>query len=86
MPARAYRVILLLPALLLGVAPGIVAIAIGSWLLVIWALWMLVAASGDLVALWAMRGVPPMATVRAHPTRAGCEIISWTDIVQNIDN
>ncbi|WP_374685835.1 alpha/beta hydrolase [Promineifilum sp.] len=85
-PARAYRVILLLPALLLGVAPGIVAIAIGSWLLVIWALWMLVAASGDLVALWAMRGVPPMATVRAHPTRAGCEIISWTDIVQNIDN
>jgi dienelactone hydrolase len=86
--ARTYRIILLLPALLLGVAPGVIAIAVGSWLLVIWALWMLVAASGDLVTLWAMRGVASAATVRAHPTRAGCEIMSWTDtdIAPNIDD
>lgn len=74
--ARAYRLILLLPTLLLGVLPSVVAIAIGSWLLVLWGLWMIVACSGDLVALWAMRGLPPATPVRAHPSRPGCEVLS----------
>ena len=75
-PARAYRLILLLPTLLLGVLPGVAAIVAGSWLLVLWGLWMIVACSGDLVALWAMRGLPPATPVRAHPSRPGCEVLS----------
>ncbi len=75
-PARAFRLILALPTLLLGVLPGVVAIVVGSWPLVLWGLWMIVACSGDLVALWAMRGLPPATPVRAHPSRPGCEVLS----------
>lgn len=85
LPARAYRAILLAPGLLLGVAPGIAGIVVGSWLLIIWALWMLVAAGGDLAALWAMRGLPGDTPVRAHPTRPGCEFFAPDEYVQNID-
>jgi len=76
LPARVYRAILLAPALLLGVVPGIVGIVIGSWLLIVWAVWLVVAAGGDLAALWAMRGLPAATLVRAHPTRAGCEFFA----------
>lgn len=86
LPARAYRAILLTPALLLGVAPGIVGIVVGSWLLIIWALWMLVAAGGELAALWAMRGLPGDTPVRAHPSRPGCEVFTAGEYVQNIDS
>lgn len=86
LPARAYRAILLTPALLLGVAPGILGIVVGSWLLILWALWMLVAAGGDLAALWAMRGLPGDTLVRAHPARPGCEFFASDKYVQNIDN
>jgi len=76
LPARTYRAILLAPALLLGVVPGIIGIAVGSWLPVVWAVWLLVASGGDLVTLWAMRGLPAATLVRAHPTRAGCEFFA----------
>ena len=86
LPARAYRAILLAPGVLLGVVPGIAGIVVGSWLLIIWALWMLVAAGGDLAALWAMRGLPAAMPVRAHPARPGCEFFTRDEYVQNIDN
>ena len=86
LPARAYRAILLSPGLLLGVVPGIAGIVVGSWLLIIWALWMLVAAGGDLAALWAMRGLPGNTPVRAHPSRPGCHYFASDEYVQNIDN
>ena len=85
LPARTYRAILLAPAVLLGLVPGIVGIVVGSWLLVVWAVWMLVASGGNLVTLWAMRGLPPATPVRAHPTRAGCEFFAQHGYVQNID-
>lgn len=83
--AAAYRRVLLLPALLLGVLPAIVAFAVGSWFMLIWATWMLAASGGDFTALWAMRGVNGDAPVRAHPRRAGCQIFAPDNIVQNID-
>jgi hypothetical protein len=67
---------LLLPALLLGLIPGLVAILAGSWLLLLWAIWLLVVASGDFVILWAMRGVPPDTPVRVHPSRLGCQLFA----------
>ncbi len=75
-PARAYRVILLLPLLLLGVLPGVVGVLVGSWLLLIWGLWLIMGCSGDVVTLWAMRGLPGTTPVRSHPTRPGCEIFA----------
>ena len=84
--ARAYRIILLLPAAILGALPGVAGVVIGSWLLVIWAVWMLALAGSDAAALWAMRDLPAATPVRAHPRRTGCEILSRSIIVQNIDN
>ncbi|CUS04756.2 membrane protein of unknown function [Candidatus Promineifilum breve] len=85
-PAGAYRRMLLLPALLLGVVPGIIAILTGWWVLLIWSMWLLVAAGGDFACLWAMRGLPADEPVRAHPTRLGCQIFAHKNNVQNIDN
>lgn len=76
LPARTYRAILLAPGVLLGVVPGIAGIAVGSWLPVVWGVWMLVASGGNLATLWAMRGLPAATPVRAHPTRAGCEFFA----------
>lgn len=81
LPARTYRAILLAPGVLLGVVPGVVGIAVGSWLLVVWGVWMLVASGGNLVTLWAMRGLPAGTPVRAHPTHAGCEFFARRECV-----
>lgn len=83
--AAAYRRMLLLPALLLGLLPGIVAVAAGWWVLLVWSVWMLVAAAGDFAAVWAMRGLSDYAPVRAHPSRAGCLIYRDLESLQNID-
>jgi pimeloyl-ACP methyl ester carboxylesterase len=85
LPARTYRAILLAPGVLLGVVPGIIGIAVGSWLLVVWAVWMLAASGGNLATLWAMRGLPAATPVRAHPARPGCELFTRHTYVQNID-
>lgn len=84
-PAGIYRRILLLPGVALGVVPGLVAIAIGSWVLLIWAVWMMVAAGGDVAGLWAMRGVPAGTPVRGHPTRVGCQLFAPLESLQNLD-
>jgi fermentation-respiration switch protein FrsA (DUF1100 family) len=73
-PAGAYRWILALPGLALGVLPALFALAIGSWAVLIWAIWSLVASAGDIACLWAMRGLPADAPVRAHPTRVGYQV------------
>jgi dienelactone hydrolase len=84
--ARAYRRVLAFPGLVLGVLPGLAAIATGSWLLLIWSIWMVVVAGGDVAALWAMRGVPAEALVFAHPTRLGCEVIAQPHSGLNNEN
>lgn len=84
-PVGAYRRILLLPVLILGVAPGVAAFVSGSWVLLIGSVWMLVAVSGDYIGLWTMRGLPRTAMIRAHPERIGCQVFNGVDSVQNID-
>jgi hypothetical protein len=70
----------------LGVLPGLLALVTGSWALLIGAIWMLVAAAGDVAALWAMRGLPADTPVRAHPTRPGCQVIARQKDAHYIDN
>ena len=85
-PAAAYRRMLWLPGLALGVVPAVLAIAVGSWALLIWGVWMTITAGGDVAALWAMRDLPAHTPVRSHPKRVGCVVIPATKPVQNIDN
>lgn len=74
--ATAYRQAVLLPALVLGIAPAAFAVASGNGWMLAWSYLMIVVAAGDFAALWAMRDVPPDALVLDHPTRVGCRVVT----------
>lgn len=73
--ARAFRVAGLLPAVILGVVPGVMRVAAGNVWLTVWGALFTAAASGDFLALWIIRGVPSSARVLDHPTEIGCTIL-----------
>ena len=72
---RAYRVAVLLPAVLLGLLPGILGIALGELWITLYGELMTLAATADLVILLAVRHLPPQARVLDHADRAGCWIL-----------
>jgi len=78
MSARAYRIAVLLPGLLLGILPFFIAMIFGSGTLVVWGFLLTAAAGGDASILWAIRDVLGTEHIRDHPSRAGCEILSVT--------
>jgi hypothetical protein len=73
--AAAYRAAALLPAVGLGVVPGVVSVVTGAGWLAAWAALMLALAGGDLAAVWAIRRLPPATSVLDHPTRVGCTVV-----------
>jgi hypothetical protein len=79
MPARGYRWAAALPGLALGLAPTVAGLAMGSGWLTSYGAFMLGAAGGDAIALWAMRHVPPGARVRDAVGRVGCEVLVGDD-------
>ena len=73
--ASVYRIALLLPAILLGVVPTIVAIIIGkSWLLIYGTIFT-VLAGGDILIFWIIKKVKSNELVKDHPEQCGCYII-----------
>ena len=74
--ARSYRIAIALPGLVLGVAPLALGVATGTWLLTFYGFLMLVAAAGDLLILWILRGVPAGAWVQDHPRQVGCLVVA----------
>ena len=75
MSARAYRIAVSLPGLVLGSVPAAIAIATGDGWLAVWGFVMIAAAGGDIAILLAIRKVPGRRMVRDHPARAGCEVL-----------
>jgi hypothetical protein len=75
MPARAYRLGAFMPGLLLGLLPCLVAVAVGDGALFIFGWVFTVAAGGDFLVLWLLRGVSPREQVEDHPSRAGCYVL-----------
>ncbi len=75
MPARPYRVGAAMPGLVLGCIPAGAAILLGWPVLLVFGLFFTMAAGGDALVLWLIRGVPPSQLVQDHPTRAGCTIL-----------
>lgn len=75
MPARAYRLGALMPALVLGVVPFAVGTALGSLLPALYGMIFVFAAGGDLLVLWLLRHVDARALVLDHPSRAGCIVL-----------
>lgn len=75
MDIRAYRLGGVMPGIVLGVVPAVVGILNGNGWLHWFGLLFTVAAGGDFLVLWLLRGVKPGRLVEDHPTRAGCYVL-----------
>lgn len=74
MSARAYRIVLLVPAVILGVVPVVVGVLEGQGWVVVYGYVMLLSAIGDLVVLRLMKRVDARTLVRDHPEQLGCQV------------
>lgn len=74
--ARAYRIGVIFPALILGGVPLLVGTLFNIEILTIWGSLMVMVSGGDLAVLWAIRSIPAPVLVTDHPSRVGCEIVT----------
>ncbi|MDX1531036.1 MAG: DUF3267 domain-containing protein [Rhodothermales bacterium] len=75
MPARAYRIGAAAPGVALGLLPAAVGLAVGGGAWMAFGLLFTLAAGGDALILWLLRGVAPERLVEDHPERAGCYLL-----------
>ena len=75
MDVRAYRLGAAMPGLLLGVLPWLAGVVTGNGPVLIFGFIFTLAALGDAMILWLIRGVAPGSLVLDHPTQAGCYVI-----------
>ncbi|HRD74629.1 MAG TPA: DUF3267 domain-containing protein [Hyphomicrobiaceae bacterium] len=75
LPARDYRIGIMMPGVVLGLLPAFVAIATGHGALMSVAILMTIAAGGDLLVLWLLRGKAAQSLVLDHPSRVGCLVL-----------
>jgi Putative zincin peptidase len=73
--ARAYRVAVALPGVVLGLLPALVGLALGWWTWTLFGIFMIGPAAGDAAVLWAIRAVPGKTRVVDHPTEVGCQVL-----------
>lgn len=74
MPKRQYVAGALMPLLLLGVLPFLVALAVGSHLWLLIGILFITAAAGDIMIVWAVRKESADTLVYDHPSEAGCYV------------
>jgi len=72
----AYRRLVALPGVVLGVIPVFVGVAWEMGSMTLYGFLMLIGASGDIAILWKIRRVSPESLVMDHPYRAGCWVLS----------
>ncbi|PJF20556.1 MAG: hypothetical protein CUN56_15570 [Phototrophicales bacterium] len=72
MTARAYRIGAVMPGIILGIFPIIIATATGNGFIAILGALLTAGAVGDVYVLWLIRHVSPTTYVIDHPKRAGC--------------
>jgi hypothetical protein len=75
MTARAYRIGAVTPGLVLGVVPALAGLALGEGAVFWFGLLFTLAAGGDALILWLLRGVPGARLVADHPTKPGCLVL-----------
>ena len=71
MGTRAYMAGGLMPLVVLGVIPGIVSLFTGSILLLVWGIFFIAAAGGDIWMVWLLSKEDPDSTILDHPSEAG---------------
>jgi len=74
--ARAYRIAVALPGVVLGGFPLVLGWSTGDWLVTFFGFLMWVAAAGDLLVLWVIRSVPADVWVQDHPHKVGCLVVA----------
>lgn len=73
--ARAYRYGAAMPGLVLGILPSIAGVLTGNGWVMLFGILFTVAAGGDVLILWLLRGVGPEQLVEDHPFNAGCYVL-----------
>lgn len=68
----------IMPAIILGLIPGIISIIIGSSDLLILSIVFMVAGSGDFLIIYALRKEKSSDYVQDHPSEAGCYVYRHT--------
>lgn len=74
LPVYGYRAGIVLPAVVMGLAPGIHGMITGSFAWLFYGIFFTWAATGDLIVLWYIKGLKPSDMVRDHPEKPGCII------------
>ncbi len=75
MSVAAYRIVLLLPVVVTGFIPAVVAWFTGNGSVAAYAYLMTVSAIGDFEMFWRLRALGRDLLVRDHPSLLGCEIL-----------
>jgi len=75
MEVNAYRLGGSMPLIILGLLPSLIGILTGSGWSIFFGFLFTLAASGDMLVLWLIRGVRRGQLVQDHPTRVGCYLI-----------
>ena len=78
MPKRQYVIGALMPLLLVGIVPTLVAFCVGSLLWLLLGIVFIVSAAGDMMIVWAIRNEPTDVLVYDHPSEAGCYVYHKT--------
>ena len=75
-PAGKYRVIVMMPLVLMGIIPYIIAMLIGNGWLLAFGILFIISAAGDGLILWLMRNVASDQLVQDHPEKIGLIVLS----------
>jgi len=74
LPVNGYRTGILLPGIVLGLAPAIYGIIKGNFLWLCFGMFFTWAASGDMIMFWRIRKFKSQTLVMDHPQKLGCFI------------
>jgi len=75
LPVYAYRIGILLPAIVLGVFPAIYGIVTGSFSILLYGILFTWAASGDLIMFRMISHLKSNVLIKDHPKKLGCIIV-----------
>ncbi len=71
MAVEKYRIVVIMPLLVLGLIPYLGAMLLGNTWLLAFGITFTISAFGDLLILWMMRKIPPQLSVQDHPSKVG---------------
>jgi hypothetical protein len=78
--AKRYRIVAVMPLIIMGIIPYIIALIIGNGWLLAFGILFILTAGGDILILWMMRNVLPDEYVMDHPEKIGLIVLNENEI------